>query len=749
MHSFSQPVILLKNTVIAGLVAFFIGITSNTVFAATVADIQSAVTAFQTIGTLRQESPINGDAIDTAYDGSLKNLAKEVDQENNLELDRDVLEAIEDIKNNKEPSLAAQVIDKTLQRVFYQSIWNRIAAIRDDFSTASSDTLNQMLAEAEAAFVAIEKTVARENQVLTADKKALETSTNPGLDVDIKQSFARIKTALTKSNPNEDFATIQVERYGVRMSLARAYYIGVLREISGVIKNRDADVEEAHVSLKEGEIFYRIIESLIARDNPAGSAYLKSRLTGQLKDIDADVFVSELSKGLIGRVKAEMSGQAGSIGTDRPHAMAEASGALYFARIMLPDVELRLGSAVRTSLETELNSLQLASSENSVEKSKQARDAITAILTDYEGALKVAKYETTTTTVVVDEAVKSFQAIGGLRQQATIDGNAIEAQYQGDLQELTQIVDQLYGSSIDSDVTSAINSIKNQTDIPIAAQIIDKSLQRVFAIVIYDRTTLVASQFANLSSDQLTLEWDRAYSAFRAISGTTGRLNKVLTLDKKNLQDGRDPDLDYQILHAFQQGKQAFDKSDKEDHFSVAIARENIVSGLVRTYLIGVLREVQGVIDNRDADVDEAKVSQVEGDYFYRIVGGFIAQDNPSGDNRIKAQLTGDLVNVSANKIVSDIGKGMMGQINRSIDQIAATFTTDKDQALSSLEAIGLYAGVFLPDLELRLNPLLRTKVENAIRDLKNAIQTGNAERALAAKTVIDDVFSQYTAQLI
>lgn len=749
MSSFNQLVVLSKNTVIMSLVMFLTGITSNAACASTVSDIQSAVTAFQTIGTLRQQSPISGDAIATAYGGSLQNLAKEVDQENNLELDRDTLEAIEDIKNNQSPALAAQVIDKTLQRVFYQSIWNRIVAIRDEFNTATTDALNQMLAEAEAAFVAIEKTVARENQVLAADKKTLQTSTNPGLDKDIKQSFARVKATLAKSKPDEDFAILQEERYGIRMTLARAYYIGVLREISGVIKNRDADVEEAHVALKEGEIFYRIIESLIARDNPAGSAYLKSRLTGELKDIDADAFVSELSKGLIGRVKAEMRGQEASIGKDRVGAIAEAAGAVYFAKIMLPDVELRLGSAVRTSFETELNNLQLASSENSVEKSKQARDAITATLTNYEGALKVAKYEMTTTTAVVDEAVKSFQAIGELRKQATVDGNAIEAQYQGELQELTQIVDQLYGSSIDSDVTAAINSVKNQTDIPIALQIIDKSLQRVFAIAVYDRTTLVANQFDNLSSEQLTLEWDRAYSAFQAISGTAGRLNKVLTLDKKTLQDGRDPDLDYQIKNAFQQGRQAFDKSGEEDHFSVTLARENIVSGLVRTYLIGVLREVEGVIGNRDADVNEAKVAQVEGDYFYRIIGGFIAQDNPAGSARIKAQLAGDVVNVSANQIVSDISKGMMGQINRSLDRIAATFTTDKDQALVALEAIGLYANVFLPDLELRLNPLNRAKVENAIRDLKTAIQAGNAERAFAAKGVIGDVFSQYTAQLI
>lgn len=733
-----------------GFIVFFT-YSGSSVFAASasVTDIQAAVVAFQTIGNLRQESPINGDAIANAYIGTLQNLSMEIDEANNLELDKDIQAAIEDIQNSKDPALAAQVVDKTLQRVFYQSIWNRIATIRDEFNTSSSDALIQLLLQAEEAFVAIERTVARENQVLTADKKSLEAGTNPGLDVEIKNAFARVRTALNKGNPDEDFATLQVERYGIRMTLARAYYIGVLREISGVISNRDTDTDEAHEALKEGEVFYRIIESLIARDNPAGSAFLKSRLTGGLSEIDADTFVSELSKGLIGRVKAEMTGQASAVGSDRPHAMAEAAGAVYFAQMMFPDIELRLGAAARTNLETELNNLQVASSESNVERSTQARDAITAILTNYEGALKVAKYETSTTTAIIDEAVKSFQVISELRRQAIIDGSAIEAAYQGDLQELTKIIDQIYGLSIDGDVLSAINSIKNQIDIPLAAQIIDKSLQRVFAITVYDRATLVANQFDTLPTDQLILEWDRGYSAFQAISGTAGRLNKVLTSNKETLQDGRDPDLDYQILQAFEYGKQALDKADVENHFDVSIARENIVVPIVRTYLIGVLREVEGIIGNRDADVADAREAQVEGEYFYHIIEGFIAPDNSSGNNRIKAQLTGDLATVSANEIVSDISKGVVGQINRSVNQIIATFSTDKNQALIALETIDLYASSFLPDLELRLDTLRRVKIENAIRNLKHAIQTMDPELAIAAKTVMDDVLSQYQQQLI
>lgn len=78
MRSFKRLITRLKIVIMMSFVALFVGIGSNTVFAATVSDIQAAVTAFQTIGTLRQESPINGDAIATAYSGALQNLVKEL-----------------------------------------------------------------------------------------------------------------------------------------------------------------------------------------------------------------------------------------------------------------------------------------------------------------------------------------------------------------------------------------------------------------------------------------------------------------------------------------------------------------------------------------------------------------------------------------------------------------------------------------------------------------------------------------------
>lgn len=106
---------------------------------------------------------------------------------------------------------------------------------------------------------------------------------------------------------------------------------------------------------------------------------------------------------------------------------------------------------------------------------------------------------------------------------------------------------------------------------------IDKSLQRVFALAVYNRITLVMDEFDDMSTDGLTLEWDRAYAAFQAIVGTAARENKVLTADKQSIQSGSNPDIDDQITLAFIQGRQALDKARVDDKTRLAIAREQVI----------------------------------------------------------------------------------------------------------------------------------------------------------------------------
>ncbi|MCC6923491.1 MAG: hypothetical protein IT525_10615, partial [Nitrosomonas sp.] len=413
--------------------------------ASNVTAIESAVADFQTIGTLRREFPINADALTTAYSGALKTLAQEVDAASELNLDSKVLAAIEEIRDGNEPLLAAQVIDKSLQHVFFQAILDRITAVNANFDGGTTADLTRQWDEAAAAFEAIKGTAARENKVITADRQSIESGSNPGLDVLISSAFANGKTALNKANPEEDKIAVAIQRQVIRIALARAYYIGVLREVEGIIKGlNDADVESAREKQKEGEIFYGNIEAFVSRFNPLGNILIKQQFTGNITDVNTDQVVSELSKGFIGRVKSELTANETSVGSDRGRAMEVAEEALLYANVFIPDLEVRMGASVRTNLENALVDLIEASNTSNATAAAAARQTISAILAEYENTLELAEYDKAQdTSVVVDGALSAFQEIGTLRREFPMNTDAIAAAYAGDLQQLTQIVDQI------------------------------------------------------------------------------------------------------------------------------------------------------------------------------------------------------------------------------------------------------------------------------------------------------------------
>ncbi len=707
--------------------------------------IDPVVLSFQTIGVLRKQNPIDGDALLQEYTGVLQTLTRQVDAEFTLTLDSDVLAAIEDVKSNTEQKLAVQVIDKTLQRVFFQTIIERITSVRDDFDDKTTTELVSEWDEATAAFEAIRGTAARDNKILTADRQTIETGNNPGLDVQIIDAFARGRMALNKDNAVEDKIAIGIERQNIRLSLARAYYIGVLREVEGIISNRDRELEEALEKQKEGEIFYRIIEDFVARDNPAGNVLIKDQFTGDVADVVADEVVSELSKGFIGRVKAELGANEESVGNDREKAKIVAEEALLYANVFVDDLELRLGSTTRNELENALSNLKVASNDDDVSQAGDARQTITGILENYENELVLANYNKTNVTSFVDPAVLSFQAIGMLRKQDPVDADAIAAEYAGELQEIVQFLDQTYGIGLGGSVLVAIEDIRNAQDVRLAVQVIDKTLQSAFGLAVYDRLTLILNNFDDMSTDALEFELDRAYAAYLAIIGTTARDNKVLTSDRQSIETGSNPGLDSKINVAFIRAKNTLNKQSKNDEADFAVEREVIVLSLVRSFFIGVLREVEGIIENRDRDVEEAREKQVEGEFFYRIVEGFISLDNPSGNNIIKSQLTGSLSNVVARQIVGEISRGLIGRLNRDLSINESTIGTDKIQATVAAERVSLYVDVFLAELEMTLSSLQRVQLENAIRNLKDATNTNNESKASEARQAITMIITEYT----
>ena len=349
----------------------------------------AAVAAYKEIGTLRKIDPIDGDAIASAYDGELQELVLEIDAEYNLALDSDISGAIEDITNDAEPKLAAQVIDKTLQRVFYLEVLEQITNARDDFDEDDTDELSQYWDNAYAAYQALTGTADKQNKILTADRTGITTGSNPNLEDQITVAFIRGRKAINKKNSAEDEITLGVQRQVIRLSLVRAFYMATLGEIEELLDARSTDVEEARILQKEAEVYYKIVEEFVSQDNPTGNETIKSQLTGDLNGVSADTLVSEMSRGFIGRVKDELESNEEALdGDERGDAVITAKEAQLYASVFLEDLELRLGSDEREKIEDSLNDLNAASNSVDVPAADTARQEITSVISSYEGELQ-------------------------------------------------------------------------------------------------------------------------------------------------------------------------------------------------------------------------------------------------------------------------------------------------------------------------------------------------------------------------
>ena len=714
--------------------------------------IDAAVDAFKTIGTLRREDPISADDITSEYEGELQALVQQMDIEFSLTLDSDILGAIDDIKNDDDPKLAAQVIDKTIQRVFFLTVLDRTTEVRDDFDDKATEELGLKWDEAFAAYQAIFGTADRDNKVLSEDRLSIETGSNPNLEDQITLALIRGKNALNKNDEVEDEISTGLQRQVIRLSLVRAFYIGVLREIEGIISNRDSDVEEAREKQKEGEVFYNIIETFISRDNPTGNEIVKSQLTGDIENVVADEIVSEMSKGFIGRVRGELEANESDFNDgDRSGAMIVAEEALLYSNIFLEDLELRLGAVKRNEIEEALKDLKEASNNSDATKASDARQTIATILTSYENELVPFEFVKTNSTDAIDSAVSAFNVIGTLRREEPINADNLAAEYEGELQTLTQQMDTEFGVTLDSDILGAIDDIKNDIELKLAAQVIDKTIQRVFFLTVLDRITEARDDFDDKTSEELGLKWDEAFAAYQALVGTAGRDNKVLTEDRLSIETGSDPDLDDKIVVALILGKKALGKNDEEeDKITIGIQRQVIRLSLVRAFYIGVLREVEGIISNRDNDVEEAREKQKEGEVFYSIIETFISRDNPTGNEIIKTQLTGDISNVVADEIVSEMSKGFIGRVRGELDANESNFGNgDRGDTMIVAEEALLYSNVFLEDLELRLGNVKRNEIEDALNDLREASNDSDVSKANEARQTILAILTSYEKELL
>ncbi len=354
--------------------------------------IDKASQSHAQINVLRREDPIDMDAIESLYTNDIQPLVQEVDVNNDFALDADILQAIEDMKNQVDTALAAQVVDKTIRRVFFIMALSRANKVKDEFGQLTTAELNKLWDEGFAAFDSVDGTVGQTAKVLSVDKLFILDSSDPGLNDNVIRAFINGQDAINKDSLSQDdggsdadLTRIKVQRQIIRFTMERGFYLIVLKEVKGALEKRDDNPDGAKVNQKEGEVLHRAIASKVARDNPEGNVIIEDQLSGPLEGIVAETLIKEYSKAWMAGTIRELDGNSGAMRDgDIPKAIETAHEGILFASMFIDDLEQRLGKDLRDTVTRTFGNLILSSAKGSVDDALEQRNILREILEQYE-----------------------------------------------------------------------------------------------------------------------------------------------------------------------------------------------------------------------------------------------------------------------------------------------------------------------------------------------------------------------------
>jgi hypothetical protein len=235
----------------------------------------------------------------------------------------------------------------------------------------------------------------------------------PRLDRVISAAFERGQQAIDddlddgdSGGIDDDFTVIGVQQQIIRFSLYRGIYIAVLRELDSVLDNLlEGNLSEAEVNRVAGVTLYRILDSIVEQDNPAGNTAIRTVLEQPVEQIvPADVatvlgeFSLAFANGAIrelNEVNANFLLPGAPNAVQRQRALIEAEAARLCSEIVIDDLAIILGDTVndgsgrndKLDLSEAFQSLSTAIASNDQASTATARTTVDAIVRAYITAL--------------------------------------------------------------------------------------------------------------------------------------------------------------------------------------------------------------------------------------------------------------------------------------------------------------------------------------------------------------------------
>jgi len=241
--------------------------------------IAQKVGAFQNIERIRTEDKLDFQTIEEIYNSHLKEFASKYDKIFGEAMDVIIEKAIRDGKVSKYPKVQAQIISKTLQKVFFLALQDKIDQVHK-----LDDTAPEHLENASGYYEALRPTVLRRGEWMEVGNL---------YDEEIRQVFSKARESIEK----KDLAQLKSQRKMLKDKLMRIFALSVLFEVEGMIENR-AIYEQAQIKQAEAATYYSIIEKEVKNNNPSGHEIIHYQLNDNPEDADFEIIKKELEAGL-------------------------------------------------------------------------------------------------------------------------------------------------------------------------------------------------------------------------------------------------------------------------------------------------------------------------------------------------------------------------------------------------------------------------------------------------------------------